>query len=58
LSPRDHQLIQKRYEHGMSVATLAETIGRTTNSLSKSLGRIRRSLLECIERKRAAATRE
>lgn len=58
LSQRDQQLIQKRYEPGMSVATLAENIGRTTNSLSKSLGRIRRLLLECIERKRVAATRE
>jgi RNA polymerase sigma-70 factor (ECF subfamily) len=58
LSQRDQQLIQKRYEPGMSVARLAEDIGRTANSLSKSLGRIRRSLLECIERKRVAATRE
>jgi RNA polymerase sigma-70 factor, ECF subfamily len=58
LSPRDQQLIQKRYEPGMSVTRLAEDIGRTANSLSKSLGRIRRSLLECIERKQVAATRE
>jgi RNA polymerase sigma-70 factor, ECF subfamily len=54
LSQRDQQLIQKRYEPGTSVARLAEDIGRTANSLSKSLGRIRRSLLECIERKRVA----
>jgi RNA polymerase sigma-70 factor (ECF subfamily) len=58
LSERDQQLIQKRYEPGMSVAKLAENIGRTANSLSKTLGRIRRSLLECIERKQVAATRE
>src|SRR5882757_8632883 len=58
LSQRDQELIRKRYEPGMSVARLAENIGRTANSLSKSLGRIRRSLLECIERKRVAATRE
>jgi RNA polymerase sigma-70 factor (ECF subfamily) len=55
LSHRDQQLIQKRYEPGISVAGLAAEIGRTANSLSKSLGRIRRSLLECIERKQAAA---
>ena len=55
LSNRDQQLIQKRYEPGMTVARLAEEIGRTANSLSKSLGRIRRTLLECIERKQAAA---
>jgi RNA polymerase sigma-70 factor, ECF subfamily len=58
LSQRNQQLIRKRYEPGMSVARLAEDIGRTANSLSKSLGRIRRSLLECIERKRVAAIRE
>ena len=58
LSERDQQLIQKRYEPGMSVAKLADNIGRTANSLSKTLGRIRRSLLECIERKQVAATRE
>jgi RNA polymerase sigma-70 factor, ECF subfamily len=58
LSVRDQQLVQKRYEPGMSVARLAEDIGRTANSLSKSLGRIRRNLLDCIERKQAAAGRE
>jgi RNA polymerase sigma-70 factor, ECF subfamily len=58
LSTRDQQLIQKRYQPGMSVAALAAEIGRTANSLSKSLGRIRRSLLECIERKQVAAGRE
>jgi RNA polymerase sigma-70 factor (ECF subfamily) len=58
LSQRDQQLIQKRYEPGMSVGQLADGIGRTANSLSKSLGRIRRTLLECIERKKVAAGRE
>lgn len=58
LSIRDQQLIKKRYEPGVTVARLAEEIGRTANSLSKSLGRIRRSLLECIQRKQAAAGRE
>jgi RNA polymerase sigma-70 factor (ECF subfamily) len=58
LSLRDQQLIQKRYEPGMSVARLAEEIGRTANSLSKSLGRIRGSLMQCIERRRLADTRD
>jgi RNA polymerase sigma-70 factor (ECF subfamily) len=58
LSNRDQQLIQKRYEPGMTVARLSEEIGRTANSLSKSLGRVRRTLLECIVRKEAAAGRE
>lgn len=58
LSQRDQELIRKRYEPGMSVAAMAENIGRTANSLSQSLGRIRRTLLECVERKRVAAGRE
>lgn len=58
LSRRDQELIQKRYEPGMSVGRLAEEIGRTANSLSKSLGRIRRNLLTCIKRKEAVAGRE
>jgi RNA polymerase sigma-70 factor (ECF subfamily) len=58
LSSRDQQLIQKRYEPGMTVRRLAADIGRTANSLSKSLGRIRRALLACIERNQAAAGRE
>jgi len=55
LSPRDRQLIQKRYEPDVTVGHLAAEIGRTANSLSKSLGRIRRTLLACIERRQAAA---
>jgi RNA polymerase sigma-70 factor (ECF subfamily) len=58
LSRRDQELIQKRYEPGMTVNRLAEEIGRTANSLSKSLGRIRRNLLECIIRKETVAARE
>jgi RNA polymerase sigma-70 factor (ECF subfamily) len=54
LSPRDRQLIQKRYEPDTTVGHLAAEIGRTANSLSKTLGRIRRALLLCIERRQAA----
>jgi len=54
LSPRDRQLIQKRYEPDVTVAHLAAEIGRTANSLSKSLGRIRRTLLRCIEHRQLA----
>ncbi len=53
LSPRDRQLIQKRYEPDTTVGHLAAEIGRTANSLSKTLGRIRRALLLCIERRQA-----
>ena len=49
LSETDRMLIRRRYEHGSTVKRLAVDIGRTANSLSKSLGRIRRALLNCME---------
>lgn len=48
LSDEDSSLIRKRYQPGMTVKRLASDIGRTANSLSKSLGRIRRALMGCI----------
>ena len=50
LSELDRSLIRRRYQPGTTVHQLAVDIGRTANSLSKSLGRIRRTLLECIDR--------
>ncbi len=52
LRPQDRELLQHRYhEQGQSLQTLAEQRSRSTNSLYKSLGRIRRQLRECIERR-------
>ena len=50
LSRNDQILIRKRYEHGTTVNQMAAEIGRTANSLSKSLGRIRRALMICVEK--------
>lgn len=50
LSEVDRSLIRRRYQSGATVRQLAMDVGRTANSLSKSLGRIRRALLECIHR--------
>ncbi len=50
LSDGDRTLIRKRYQPGMSVKDIARDAGRTPNSLSQSLGRIRRALMSCIER--------
>jgi RNA polymerase sigma-70 factor, ECF subfamily len=50
LSEIDRSLIRRRYQPGTTVQQLAADVGRTANSLSKSLGRIRRVLLECIDR--------
>jgi RNA polymerase sigma-70 factor (ECF subfamily) len=58
LSEIDRSLIRRRYQPGATVQQLAADIGRTANSLSKSLGRIRRTLLECIDRTLAHEGRE
>jgi RNA polymerase sigma-70 factor (ECF subfamily) len=49
LSDSDRTLIRKRYQPGVSVKDIARDAGRTANSLSQSLGRIRRALMACIE---------
>ena len=49
LSVKDQTLIKKRYEPNSSVKKLANDIGRNANSVSKSIGRIRRILLDCIK---------
>ncbi|TWT78490.1 RNA polymerase sigma factor [Posidoniimonas polymericola] len=53
LPESDRTLIRRRYETGASVNKIAEEIGVTANRLSKSLGRIRRALMACLERKLA-----
>jgi len=50
LRPDDRELIQLRYAVGARGKTVAAQIGRPANSVYQSLGRIRRSLLGCIER--------
>ncbi|GIX05348.1 MAG: DNA-directed RNA polymerase sigma-70 factor [Planctomycetaceae bacterium] len=54
LKPRDRQLIEQRYAPGESGRQLAEKLGRPSNSVYQSLGRIRRALWECIRRRLAA----
>lgn len=44
----DRELIERRYEPGMLVSVLAAQLGRPVNSVSKSLGRIRQTLLKCV----------
>ncbi len=51
LRPKDRELIQQRYAPGNRGKHLAEQIGRPANSVYQSLSRIRRTLMECIERK-------
>jgi RNA polymerase sigma-70 factor (ECF subfamily) len=54
LTPSDQSLLQYRYNDNLQVQELATQLVRPVNSVSQSLGRIRRALLECIQRKMAA----
>lgn len=48
LPSADRQLLRSRYEERVRVQTLADRTGRSPNAISKSLGRIRHQLLDCI----------
>jgi RNA polymerase sigma-70 factor (ECF subfamily) len=58
LSSKDRTLLERRYSPQGSSKQIAVDLGRPANSISKSLGRIRRTLLDCIRRAIAAAERE
>jgi RNA polymerase sigma-70 factor, ECF subfamily len=53
LLPSQRDLIQKRYEEGASLRELAKQMQRTPGSLGVTLFRIRKALLDCIQRKLA-----
>jgi RNA polymerase sigma-70 factor (ECF subfamily) len=50
LPVRDRELLEARYEEGGSVETAAERNGRSLEAAYKALARIRRVLLECVNR--------
>ncbi len=58
LRTNDRHLIQQRYAPGASGKSLAAVLGRPANSVYKSLGRIRRSLYECVNRRLALESAE
>ncbi|MEN1680444.1 MAG: sigma-70 family RNA polymerase sigma factor [Planctomycetota bacterium] len=51
LSASDRDLILERYHPGASVSRMADRLERSANSVSQSLARIRRVLLECVSNK-------
>jgi RNA polymerase sigma-70 factor (ECF subfamily) len=51
LRPSDRTIINARYTSGVTIVDLAKHLGRPVNSVYKSLGRIRQTLLACIERR-------
>jgi len=53
LRDSDRQLIEERYSIGENGLSVARKLGRPANSVYQSLGRIRRVLMECINRRLA-----
>lgn len=50
LNVQDRELIEKRYQPGMNGKNVANSLGRPPNSVYQSLARIRKGLLECVQR--------
>ncbi|WP_417385261.1 sigma-70 family RNA polymerase sigma factor [Gimesia sp.] len=50
LRKKDRELIQRRYQGDNQGKDLADDLGRPANSVYQSLGRVRRTLFECINR--------
>ncbi len=57
LPDRDRRLIQLRYDEGSSTQRVADQLGRSVDSVYKSLGRVRRTLLSCVHRMMVAEER-
>jgi RNA polymerase sigma-70 factor, ECF subfamily len=55
LSLSDRELLGLRYAPGATVKDIAQRLGRPANSVSKSLGRIRQTLWDCINQEIAAS---
>lgn len=51
LPERSKQLLQMKYEEGLSFATMAERLSRSLESLKMALCRVRAALAECAERR-------
>jgi len=51
LPERSKQLLQMKYEQGLSFASMAEQLGRSLESLKMALCRVRTVLVECAERR-------
>lgn len=55
LKDADRELIEQRYRGDGDAKELAAELGRPANSVYQSIGRIRKTLLACIERRVATA---
>lgn len=53
LSPRDRDLLQRRFAAGLNSSQVAEAIQRSPSYVSKALSRIHTALFHCIRRREA-----
>jgi RNA polymerase sigma-70 factor, ECF subfamily len=51
LNQRDRELLERRYAEEATTQSVAASVGRSTDSVYKSLGRIHQKLFDCILRK-------
>ncbi|NLE38314.1 MAG: RNA polymerase subunit sigma, partial [Pirellulaceae bacterium] len=58
LHERDRELIRRRYGEGATIRGVSQEIGRPVEGLQKAYQRIRRSLIDCVDRALAAQCRE
>ena len=57
LRDKDRELIRERYSGDLNGDEIAEKLGRPANSVYQSIGRIRKTLLECVRRQMSHAPR-
>lgn len=57
LREADREIVRLRYQTGGDGKLMSEKLERPVNSIYQSLGRIRRALLECVERELATVGR-
>ncbi len=57
LRAKDRTLVETCYRPGAKINRVAEDLGRSVDSIYHTLGRIRRTLLACIERRTAQEAR-
>jgi RNA polymerase sigma-70 factor (ECF subfamily) len=50
LRPNDRQLLERRYEPGVTIKSLAGVLGRPIEGLYKALQRIHDALAQCVDR--------
>jgi RNA polymerase sigma-70 factor (ECF subfamily) len=54
ISPRDRELLDRRYRDGMKLQEIADRTGTTVGTIAQTLYRVRHALLECIRRRLGA----